>query len=173
MTAAQGSVVIAAAAVLVSTAVAAAAVRPPDRVTLPHAERSGPSNSVRLLDVPYLSQTEDLCGGAAIAMVLRYWGERQVYAEDFVELVDRSAAGIRTDVLAAAVQQRGWQALAFSAASTSSIGDRVRQHLDRGRPLIALIEDHPGTYHYVVIVGWTGEQVIVHDPARAPFRVLS
>ena len=56
------------------------------------------AGSTRLLDVPYLAQTEDLCGGAAVAMVLRYWGERQVYAEDFAALVDRSASGIHTDV---------------------------------------------------------------------------
>ena len=31
----------------------------------------------------------------------------------------------------------------------------------------------PGRYHYVVVVAWTGAQVIVHDPARGPFRVMS
>ena len=34
------------------------------------------------LDVPYVSQTEALCGGAASAMVLRYWGARGVTAEN-------------------------------------------------------------------------------------------
>ncbi len=28
------------------------------------------------LDVPYLPQTDALCGGAAAAMVFRYWGDR-------------------------------------------------------------------------------------------------
>jgi hypothetical protein len=36
-----------------------------------------------LLDVPYVSQTPELCGGAAVAMVLRYWGERDVFPQDF------------------------------------------------------------------------------------------
>ena len=125
-----------------------------------------------LLDVPYLSQTEDLCGGAAVAMVLRYWGERQVYAEDFASLVDHAASGIRTDTLTAAVKRRGWQTLTFSTASRAN-DEAIARQLERGRPMIALIEDHPGTYHYVVVVGWTGDHVIVHDPARAAFRVLS
>src|SRR5206468_2747870 len=30
----------------------------------------------------------------------------------------------------------------------------------------------PGMFHYVVVVGWGRGKVIVHDPARAPFRVL-
>jgi tetratricopeptide (TPR) repeat protein len=126
----------------------------------------------RLLDVPYLPQTPDLCGGAAVAMVLRYWGERQVYAEDFEHLVDRSVAGIRTDALAAEVGRRGWQALPY-AAPDSTAGEWMHGHVNNGRPVIALIEVGPDRYHYVVIVAWTGERVIAHDPARAPFRVLS
>ena len=52
-----------------------------------------------ILDVPFISQSEALCGGAAAAMVLRYWGERGLTAESFSHLVDRSAAGIRTNAL--------------------------------------------------------------------------
>src|SRR3989304_5786307 len=85
---------VAAIALLFSAAVVAAGI-PPGPQALP-ADSAG---STRLLDVPYLPQTEDLCGGAAVAMVLRYWGERQVYPEDFAELVDRRASGIHTDAL--------------------------------------------------------------------------
>ncbi len=126
----------------------------------------------RLLDVPYLSQTEDLCGGAALAMVLRYWGEREVYPEDFSALVDRSKSGIHTDVLAAEVSRRGWQSFPLNMAAAAG-GDRIRDHVDRGRPMVALIEVRPARFHYVVIVAWTADQVIAHDPALAPFRVMS
>ena len=129
------------------------------------------SPSPRLLDVPFLSQTEDLCGGAALAMVLRYWGERDVYPEDFSGLVDRGSSGIHTDALAAEVSRRGWQSFPLNLAATS--GEQIQEHVNRGRPMIALIEVRPGRYHYVVIVAWTGDQVIAHDPARAPFRVMS
>lgn len=158
------SPVAAAAALLVWATVAAASSSQVARADL--------SGSVRLLDVPYLTQTEDLCGGAAVAMVLRYWGERDVFAEDFAALVDHSASGIPTDVLTSDVSNRGWQALT-SHAGPALRGAWLREQVDRGRPVIALIQVRPGRYHYVVIVAWTSERVIVHDPARAPFRVLS
>lgn len=126
----------------------------------------------RLLDVPYLPQTPDLCGGAAVAMVMRYWGARQVFAEDFAPLVDRSASGIRTSVLTAEVARRGWRSLA-------SAGDRreseawLGEQLALGRPVIALIAVAPDRYHYVVVVARTSDRVIAHDPARAPFQLLS
>jgi hypothetical protein len=105
-------------------------------------------------------------------MVLRYWGEHQIYPEDFVTLVDRSASGIRTDVLAADLRRRGWQAFPRDASAGAS-HEWIRDQVDLGRPIVALIEVRPNRYHYVVIVAWTGEQVVVHDPARAPFRVMS
>ena len=124
-----------------------------------------------LLDVPYVSQTPELCGGAAVAMVLRYWGERDVFPQDFAALVGTGDGGILTDTLATAVRDRGWQALVVPAGDDSA-RPRLRSEIDRGRPLIALIEVGPRTYHYVVIVGSTDREIVLHDPARAPFRVL-
>lgn len=124
-----------------------------------------------LLDVPYVSQTPELCGGAAVAMVLRYWGVRDVFAQDFAPLVGAGAGGIVTGTLASAVQARGWQALVLPA-SDSTARATLRLQIDRGRPIIALIEVAPQTYHYVVIVGSTDRDVVLHDPAHSPFRVL-
>ncbi|MBP7149564.1 MAG: C39 family peptidase [Acidobacteria bacterium] len=123
---------------------------------------------IRLLDVPFVSQSEALCGGAAAAMVLRYWGERGVSAEDFSDLVDRSAGGIASEALVEALRGRGWTALPFQ-------GDRalLREHLERGRPVIALIGVGPARFHYVVIVGLPEGAVVVHDPALAPFHVFT
>ncbi|HXH23666.1 MAG TPA: C39 family peptidase, partial [Vicinamibacterales bacterium] len=121
-----------------------------------------------LLDVPFQSQTELLCGGAAAAMVLRYWGEREIAAESFAHLVDRSAAGIRTTALIDELRRLGWSAFGISGSR-----EDLEHELARGRPVLALIEDRPGTYHYVVIVGSVDRAVIFHDPARAPFRVMS
>lgn len=122
----------------------------------------------RLLNVPFVPQSEALCGGAAAAMVFRYWRDLPSYAEDFASLVDGSAEGIKLGDLARAIRERGWRAFPF----TGSSGD-VRQHLDQGRPVIALIEDRPGRYHYVVVVAWTADRIVVHDPARGPFRAIA
>ena len=133
---------------------------------------TAPTGSTRLLDVPYLPQSEDLCGGAAMAMVLRYWGDRKVQPEDFLALVDRSASGIRTEALTADVKRRGWQAFPHDAA-TGATGEWIREQIDRGRPIVALVEVRPNRYHYIVVVGWMRDQVIAHDPANAPFQLMS
>ncbi len=131
----------------------------------------GQSNVHALLDVPYVSQTPELCGGAAVAMVLRYWGERSVFPQDFAQLVTAGDGGILTGALASAVRNRGWQALVVPAGDGTG-HERIRAEIDRGRPLVVLIEVGPRTYHYVVIVGGTDTEVVLHDPARAPYRVL-
>ena len=60
------------------------------------ASKSAPSGDpVRLLDVPYVPQSAALCGGAAVAMVLRYWGEPGARAEDFTAQLSPGGDGIR------------------------------------------------------------------------------
>jgi hypothetical protein len=126
------------------------------------------SQSLTVLDVPFIAQSELLCGGAAAAMVMRYWGERGVDAESFRPLVDAKAGGIRTDVLAANLRGRDWNATALEASS-----ETIARELAQGRPVIALLEDRPRIYHYVVVVARGADGVVLHDPARAPFRVMS
>ena len=126
------------------------------------------AQSLTVLDVPFIAQSELLCGGAAAAMVMRYWGERGVDAESFQSLVDRKAGGIRTSALATNLRGRNWSALEVPGSP-----DVLARELQQGRPVIALLEEHPGTYHYVVVVARNADGVVFHDPARAPFRVAS
>src|SRR5690349_15604260 len=117
---------------------------------VPAAFAQSPANQLHLLDVPYLAQSESLCGGAAIAMVMRYWGEKNVYAETFSDLVDHAADGIHGADLLHALRSRGWDASSFGGDPTL-----VKASLAAGRPVVALIADRPGRFHYVVIVGWS------------------
>ena len=126
-----------------------------------------PTPELHLLNVPYLPQSEALCGGAAIAMLMRYWGRTNVYAETFADLVDPAASGIHGGDLVTALRSRG-----FDAESSRGDRDQVTARLAAGQPVVVLIEDRPNRFHYVVIVGWAGGRVIAHDPARAPFRIL-
>ncbi len=126
-----------------------------------------PAASVHLLDVPYLPQSESLCGGAAIAMLMRYWGAANVYAETFADLVDPAADGVHGADLLKALRSRGWNATSFRGDPAS-----VRTRLAARQPVVALIQDRPGRFHYVVVVGWSPGHVIAHDPARAPFRIF-
>jgi hypothetical protein len=152
---------------LLSTAVAlgaAASVCPANPAVA--AGRHGRPVGAAVLNVPFVPQSEDLCGGAAAAMVMRYWGAQDVYASTFAPLVDRSAAGIRTSALVAQLQRRKWTAIAGAGS-----GADLAKELGRGRPIITLIEDRPGRYHYVVVIGAADGKIVFHDPARAPSRV--
>ena len=50
--------------------------------------------------------------------------------------------------------------------------DAIDAELQRGRPVLTLIEDRPARFHYVVVVATTPDAVVFHDPARAPLRVV-
>src|SRR5687767_7237480 len=114
---------------------------------------TGAEQRSRLLDVPFVPQSEALCGGAAAAMVFRYWRDVPSYAEDFASLVADGAEGIRVGDLTRAVRERGWRAFSFGGTASD-----LRQHVEQGRPVIALIEDRPARFHYVVVVAWVADR---------------
>ena len=122
------------------------------------------SDAVRLT-VPYVRQTKILCGGAAAAMVFRYWGDVQADQNQFAPLLDRAAGGLATGVLANAIEDRGWRTVRF-IGSIESVADLLRD----GRPVIVLLKERNDRFHYVVVVGTTGTHIVVHDPARGPSR---
>src|SRR5687768_12061682 len=100
-------------------------------------------------------------------MVMRYWGAPDVRAETFEALVDRAAGGIRAQDLLDDLRRRGWRAESFR-------GDKalMSAQLNRGQPVIALIEDRPGAFHFVVVAARANGRIVYHDPARAPYRVV-
>ena len=117
------------------------------------------------LSVPYVRQSKALCGGAAAAMVFRFWGAHDARVQDFASLVDRRAGGIANDALARAIEERAWQAVQFKG-SIESIRDRMRA----GQPVILLTRERGERFHYVVAVGLTNDHIVLHDPARGPSR---
>jgi hypothetical protein len=120
------------------------------------------------IDVPYLPQSEALCGGAAVAMVFRYWGDAHADVQQFAPLVDVRAGGIANDKLVAAVAARGWRA-------TPLVGsvDLLREQIEARHPVILLLEDRPSRYHYVVVTEVGEGYVTIHDPAIGPSRRLA
>ena len=96
------------------------------------------------------------------------WGDGQADQKQFAPLLDSTSSGIATDVLAQAIEDRGWRVVRF-VGSVESIHDLLR---DR-RPVIVLLGESRGRFHYVVVVGTTDGHVFVHDPARGPSRRLS
>lgn len=121
------------------------------------------------LDVPFLPQPADLCGGAATAMLFRYWGERHASVRQFEPLVDHAAGGIADTVLIDAIRQRDWTAERLAGSE-----DTLRAEIQARRPPMLLIEDRPRRYHYVVAVGIDDEgTTLLHDPTWGPARKVS
>jgi predicted double-glycine peptidase len=122
----------------------------------------------RIVDVPFVPQTDVLCGGAAVAMLFRYWGDAHADAQQFSPLVDRRAGGIADGVLVDAVKARGWRTEQFRG----SIPELARR-LTAGEPVIVLVADRPHRYHYLVVVGVTDRSIVVHDPSWGPSRAIA
>jgi predicted double-glycine peptidase len=120
------------------------------------------------LTVPYLPQTDALCGGAAAAMVFRYWGDAHADIEPFAPLVDKRAGGIADDVLIRAIEERGWRPRRF-VGSASLLAEQIAQ----GRPVVILLADRGPVNHYLVVTGVDADAVIVHDPTWGPGRRIS
>ncbi len=149
-------------ALLVSIAVSSPAV-----IAQPGGHESLPPGAT-VLDVPYLPQDELLCGGAAAAMVLRYWGMENVLPTDFSPLVSPALGGMRARDLAANLTDLGWDPILFTGRF-----DEIRRHIRLGRPVITLIEVAGGRFHYVVVTGEADGRLVIHDPAISPFRLMS
>src|SRR5258708_25256884 len=94
------------------------------------------------LTVPYLPPPGALCGGAAAAMVFRYWGDAHASVDQFVPLVDRRAGGIADDVLVRAIAQAGWDATQFAGSI-----ERLQDEIEQRHPLIILVADGASRYH--------------------------
>jgi hypothetical protein len=120
------------------------------------------------LDVPYVHQTEAMCGGATAAMLFRFWGDAHAGIREFDALVDRRKGGIATDSLISAVEARHWR-VQHITGSIDALGAALRART----PVIVLLEDHPDRYHYVVVIGIRGDRIVVNDPAWGPNRPIA
>ena len=120
------------------------------------------------VDVPFVAQGSLLCGGAAAAMVERFWGAHGVYGEDFQHLVQADEGGIRAAELSAAMQERG-----YIATPVTNEPDVAFGALAIGIPPILLLESGVTRLHYVVLVGLEGDDAWIHDPNFGPHRHMS
>lgn len=121
-----------------------------------------------LLDVPFVPQREDTCGPAALAMVLRYWGRPVLHDELAAELVDPELHGSAGSRLAEVARQAGLRAVALR-------GDAATLHgaVAKGRPVVVAWGLGGGRFHNVVVVGFDGDRLVVHDPARGAQRRIA
>lgn len=125
------------------------------------------------LEVPFVRQSENGCGSAAISMVLQYWSahgrpvgpdrtdvnaiQRQLYSP--------KGRGIYTSDIERYIRESGFDAFAVQATWND-----LTKHLEQGRPLIVATRPagRKAAFHYAVAVGMDGQApaLLVNDPAR-------
>jgi predicted double-glycine peptidase len=125
------------------------------------------------LDVPYVKQSEDGCGSAAISMVLEYWNahgtrvarERSDAGTIQKQLYSRKAHGIYASDMQSYLQSSGFEVFGINGEWKD-----LRQQLTAGRPVIVTVQlgKAGSPLHYVVVAGmdWRNDAVFLNDPAR-------
>jgi predicted double-glycine peptidase len=124
------------------------------------------------LPVPFVKQTKEGCGSAAIAMIVEYWRDRIPEAgippADADSIQERlhapEAKGIYGSDMEAYFREIGFHAFRFKAETSDLL-----QHLSRGRPVIVCLQpDRRAPLHYVVVAGFDPVQktFLLNDPAR-------
>jgi ABC-type bacteriocin/lantibiotic exporter with double-glycine peptidase domain len=144
------------------------ASRPVTYLLLCGVAAAGEPPGVRL-DVPFVRQEKNGCGAASIAMVMQYWQRQQGQpatadaAEIQRVLYSRRARGIYASDIERYLQQHGFRTFVIRGEWTD-----LRNHLEKGRPLIVALNPGRGDLHYVVVTGldWQPAMVLKHDPAE-------
>ena len=120
------------------------------------------------LDVPFVSQEKNGCGAASVAMVMRYWQRQRGQPENANALdiqramYSRRAHGIYASNLERYLRQHGFRTFAIKGEWQD-----LKDHLEKGRPLIVALNAGHGDLHYLVVTGldWQRDIVLKHDPA--------
>ncbi len=124
------------------------------------------------LDVPFVKQVKEGCGAASIAMVMQYWAQKQNRDPQSVDpsqiqstLYSKKGHGIYASDVEAYFQQHGFRIFTFKGGLAD-----LKQHLEKGRPLMVALKPSAGNVplHYVVVTGldWDNHLVMVNDPAQ-------
>jgi predicted double-glycine peptidase len=122
------------------------------------------------LDVPFVHQEKDGCGAASIAMVMQYWQVQQGYPvnqDSDAALIQRSLYSTKAHGIYASDMERYFKEKGFRTFTIRGEWEDLKQHLDKGRPLIVALKPAAGgALHYVVVAGLELENVLVNDPAQ-------
>jgi ABC-type bacteriocin/lantibiotic exporter with double-glycine peptidase domain len=124
------------------------------------------------LDVPFVKQPKDGCGAATVSMIMQYWEKQQGQAfqpSADAAAIQRALYSPEAHGIYASAIERYFRDNGFQAFAVQGTWPDLRQHLEKGRPLLVALK--PGgraPLHYVVIAGLEQDDRIVlqNDPAR-------
>lgn len=133
------------------------------------AAAAAPGPGAAWLDVPFVKQTRNGCGPAAIAMVLEYWQSRgfpAAGADDppsiLAAVYSDAAKGTTGSAMRRYFERSGFRAFVFQGEWSD-----LERQIGEGRPLIVAVGE-PRSFHYAVVAGVDPRQglVLLNDPAR-------
>jgi predicted double-glycine peptidase len=124
------------------------------------------------IDVPFVPQTKEGCGSAAISMVMQYWAKQagrpaspeMDAAKIQALLYSPRQKGIPASAMEKYFREQGFRAFAFRGEWSD-----LQHHIQEGRPLIVCLKasGQRGPLHYSVVVGLDSQRefVFLNDPA--------
>jgi len=125
------------------------------------------------LDVPFVKQEKDGCGAASIAMVMQYWQHQQgepAGQDSDAARIQHALYSAKAHGIYASDMERYFREKGFRTFTIRGEWEDLKQHLDKGRPLLVALKPAGGgsPLHYVVVTGIDQEQeiVMVNDPAQ-------
>jgi hypothetical protein len=124
---------------------------------------------VESLRVPYVPQTDALCGGAAAAMVSATGATRTRTSPSSVHSSNGVPVGSRHRRRRSDTRRRRSR---LARPGRRRCRSRRFATASKGRPVIVLLADRRDLYHYVVVVGADAGAIIVHDPSWGPSRAV-
>jgi len=126
---------------------------------------SAPRPEVVIPGVPFLPQEEETCGPSALAMMLRFLGEKADTAEIAGETQTAGLRGTLITDLAAAARRRGVDA---EVVALDPAG--LRAEIDAGRPAILLVDLGVWVWsrpHYLLVYGYGPRGYVAHSGRTA------
>ena len=125
------------------------------------------------LDVPFVQQEKNGCGAAVIAMVVDYWRNQQGHAQTLpvdVSAIQQSLYSPQAHGIYSSDLQRYFEDHGFRTFTLKGDWGLLREHLEKGRPLIVALKPAKGEteLHYVVVAGldWSSGVIMINDPAQ-------
>jgi len=111
--------------------------------------------------VPFFKQSRYDCGPAALACVYNFFGVKQSPEEISERIYDEKQKGSLNLKLLIDAREQGLTATIYSGSF-----ENVKEAIDNETPLILMLSENGSSLHYVVVVGYEGndlDEIIVHD----------
>jgi len=142
---------------------------------VPELNKDGLSKDAVVLPVTLIYQKEKHeCGLTSVNMLLTYYGVR--FDDDISVKFNKSIENLeekdkKSGIAASALKEylitKGFDVFIFSGEIDNS-PNGIYTHIDKGRPLIAMIASGEDTRHYLLVIGYDkpNKKLVLQDPIR-------